>query len=124
MNDFELHSVRIFVYDWDRCVDFYRDQIGLKLVFADSESGWAHFEVGPVHIGIERCVLGEPEADALVGRFVGISLAVSDIQHTYKELSSAGVQFSSPPTKQTWGGVLAHFKDPDGNIVTLLGGDA
>ena len=32
-----------------------------------------------------------------------------------------GVQFIEPPEKQPWGGVLAHLRDPDGNILTLLG---
>ncbi len=30
-------------------------------------------------------------------------------------------EFTMPPTKQPWGGVLAHLKDPDGNVLTLLG---
>jgi hypothetical protein len=29
--------------------------------------------------------------------------------------------FVGPPEKEPWGGVLAHLRDPDGNILTLLG---
>jgi uncharacterized glyoxalase superfamily protein PhnB len=36
-------------------------------------------------------------------------------------LAERGVEFVGPPEKQSWGGVLAHLRDPDGNILTLLG---
>ncbi|MDH3643838.1 MAG: hypothetical protein OES38_17160 [Gammaproteobacteria bacterium] len=32
-----------------------------------------------------------------------------------------GVEFVEPPERQPWGGVLAHFKDPEQNIMTLVG---
>ena len=63
----------------------------------------------------------DPEAGDLVGRFVGVSLEVPDIQATYETLVERGVDFVAPPQKQEWGGVLAHLRDPDGNVVTLLG---
>ena len=57
----------------------------------------------------------------MVGRFVGVSLRVDDIDGVYETLKMRGVQFKSPPEKQSWGGSHAHFQDPDGNILTLLG---
>jgi len=50
-----------------------------------------------------------------------VSLRVDDLAATYVELRAKGVTFTAPPEKQPWGGSLAHFKDPDGNILTLLG---
>jgi predicted enzyme related to lactoylglutathione lyase len=32
-----------------------------------------------------------------------------------------GVHFTAPPEKQEWGGTLAHFEDPAGNVLTLVG---
>jgi predicted enzyme related to lactoylglutathione lyase len=58
---------------------------------------------------------------SLVGRFVGASLRVIDIDATYRDLLAKGVAFVEPPERMPRGGVLAHFKDPDGNILTLLG---
>ena len=57
----------------------------------------------------------------MVGRCVGVSLRVDGIQGLYETLKVKGVQFKSPPEKQGWGGSPAHFLDPDGNILTLLG---
>ncbi len=57
----------------------------------------------------------------LVGRFVGASIEVDDIDKAYLELAGRGVAFEGPPEKQFWGGTLAHFKDRAGNILTLVG---
>lgn len=34
-------------------------------------------------------------------------------------MKEAGVEFEMPPGKQPWGGMLALFKDPDGNLFYL-----
>ncbi len=39
---------------------------------------------------------------------------------SYAELRARGVEFLAPPEQQPWGGVLAHFRDPDPNVLTLL----
>lgn len=36
-------------------------------------------------------------------------------------MRSRGVHFTDPPEEQPCGGSLAHFPDPVGNILTLLG---
>jgi predicted enzyme related to lactoylglutathione lyase len=57
----------------------------------------------------------------MVGRFSGISFTVRDIEAVYNALELKGVHFLAPPEKQSWGGYLAHFQDPDGNTLTLAG---
>ena len=117
----KFYAVRIFTTDWDRSVDFYRETIGLPLTFSDQAFAWAEFDLGGARLGIEGMEVGAARADELVGRFVGVSLAVDDIDLIYSQLVDKGVEFTAPPEKQPWGGTLAHFKDPDGNILTLLG---
>ena len=41
-------------------------------------------------------------------------------------VSAAGVSFEMPPSRQPWGGYMAMFKDPDGNLFYLdqVAGDA
>lgn len=118
---YKLYIVRVFSFKWEESLAFYRDVIGFPVVFADAEMGWAQFQLGSAHIGLERCSPDDQEAIDLVGRFVGTSIEVDDIQSTYESLISKGVEFVAPPAKQPWGGTLAHIKDPDGNILTLLG---
>ncbi len=83
--------------------------------------GWAQLATGEGQLALERVQPGDEESEALVGRYVGVSLQVEDIHATHKTLVDRGVEFTMPPTKQPWGGVLAHLKDPDGNVLTLLG---
>jgi len=117
----ELYTVRIFVNDWDAACAFYGESLALPERFRSDEMGWAEFEVGGASLGIERVEKGDEEGQALVGRFAGISLKVDDIDETYRSLTQRGVVFTEPPERQPWGGSLAHFKDPDGNVLTLLG---
>ena len=118
--EFELYAVRVFVENWDRSIEFYENTLELECVFKDADMGWGQFKVGGSHLGIER-VTDDSEMASLVGRYVGISLMVQDIDQAYEELVAKGVQFTAPPEKQSWGGVFAHMQDPDGNVLTLLG---
>ncbi|MBY4675867.1 VOC family protein [Marinobacterium arenosum] len=119
--NYQLYVVRIFVHDWAGAVAFYRDILEMPCVFEDERLGWAQFQAGEAFIGVERVNPGDEKAAALVGRFVGVSLAVADIEASYRQLTNKGVAFSAPPQRQPWGGILAHFKDPEGNELTLLG---
>jgi predicted enzyme related to lactoylglutathione lyase len=49
-----------------------------------------------------------------VGGFTMASLSTDDMEKTYREFSSKGVEFIEPPTKQPWG-LQAIFKDSEGN---------
>jgi catechol 2,3-dioxygenase-like lactoylglutathione lyase family enzyme len=133
--DYRLAFVRVFVTDWDRALRFYAHTLGMPVMFRSDELGWAQLGTdgppGPggargaqlalerVQAGYEAPVPGSEEP--LVGRFVGVSLEVPDVYETYKMLSERGVSFVSAPERQPWGGVLAHFSDPDGNVLTLFG---
>lgn len=118
---YRLFAVRIFSFKWEESLRFYEDAVDLPLFYINSDFGWAQFDLGGVYLGLEKCDPNDPESKDLVGRFVGASLQVENIEATYRSLSSKGVEFSAPPEKQPWGGTLAHFRDPDGNIITLLG---
>ena len=117
----ELYAVRIFVRNWDAACDFYGGTLGLAERFRNDAIGWAEYDLGGPCFGIQFVPEDDEDGLQLVGRFVGISLRVDDIESTYIELRDSGVTFTSPPEQQTWGGALAHFTDPDGNVLTLLG---
>jgi len=121
---YKLYAIRVFSFNWEEALTFYRDIVEFPLTYSDPEIGWAQFELGSAYLGLERCDPDDDEAKELVGRFVGTSIEVDDILGTYDRLLAKGVEFTSEPTKQPWGGTLAHFKDPDGNILTLLGDES
>lgn len=49
-----------------------------------------------------------------------LNFQVDDILATSARLGAAGVEFTRPPSEEPWGGGIATFHDPDGNIVQLL----
>ncbi len=119
--NYKLFSVRVWVTDWDRALRFYTETLGIPTTFREDDLGWAQLATGEGQLALERVQPGDKESEALVGRYVGVSLQVEDIHATHKTLVDRGVEFTMPPTKQAWGGILAHLKDPDGNVLTLLG---
>jgi len=118
----KLTVLRVFVHDWSRALRFYTETLGLRPTFASEAMGWAQLDTGECQIALEResdaGASGEP---SLVGRFVGASLAVDDVDETFRRLSARGVEFLGAPEVMPWGGVLAHLRDPDGNVLTLVG---
>ncbi len=110
----KIGYINIFVADLTRSVTFFRDILGLTCHSAEVEFGYASFAAGPISFGIAQT----DDAD-LVGRHTGVGFMVDDIDAEYQRLSKLGVEFSMPPTLQPWGGILALFNDPDGNIYYL-----
>ena len=117
----KLYAVRVFVRDWAEACAFYGETLGLRERFRDDDMGWAEYDLGGPCLGLERVAPGDREGEALLGRFLGISLQVEDIEALYETLRAKGVRFTAAPEKQPWGGTLAHFQDPEGNELTLLG---
>ena len=69
---------------------------------------------------IELTYNWDPE-DYTGGRNFGhLAYGVDDIYAEAKRLSEAGVEFIRQPEQESWGGWVATFKDPDGNVLQLL----
>lgn len=49
-----------------------------------------------------------------------VHLGVDDIHGEYQRLLQEGVEFIRPPEQEHWGGWIATFQDPDGNILQML----
>lgn len=114
-----VNTIRVFTHDVPRAVDFYMDKVGLRMV--RMEPGFAVFDVGGINWIVESVEEDDEQGAALIGRFLSVSLSSYDILATFDILSDRGVQFLGPPVRQDWGGYLAHFLDPDANIISLVG---
>jgi catechol 2,3-dioxygenase-like lactoylglutathione lyase family enzyme len=121
----KLSAVRIFVRDLESAQAFYRDALGLKLRGGNPTTGYCVFESGEAHVVVEAVPdEAPPDEQVLVGRFTGLSFAVKNIAATYEQLLSRNVAFTGAPEAQSWGGILATFKDPAGNELQLVQGNA
>ena len=120
-----LRHLRVFAFpaDWADTVEFYGDTLGLRLRSREDKTGVAVFSLGGKEtLSVERANPRDREEKKLVGRFVGVSIEVDDIRRAYQELTAAGVMFDAAPQAEVWGGTMTHFRDPAGNVLTLLQG--
>src|SRR5438093_1605684 len=85
-----IHQISIRVQDTARAVAFYRDALGLKLLF-EAPPQLAFFDCGGVRLMLSPA---EPEFDH---QGSVIYFAVDDIKGTHAALAAAGVKFRSEP---------------------------
>ena len=113
--------VVVFVRDWDRAMRFYADLLGIEVARRHDRDGFAEFRfpAGGPNLLVEQVDKTDVAAHGLVGQFVGLSVTVRDIRRCYEHLSAKWVRFEAPPSRQSWGGMLAHFYDPDGNMWSM-----
>ena len=102
----KLNCVIKFVADMDRAVTFYRDVLGLPLKF--HSSGWSEFVTGETILALH------PASQKNLAGAVELGFNVPDLDKFHQEMKAKGVQFSMPPTKQDFGGLLAQFVDSEG----------
>jgi methylmalonyl-CoA/ethylmalonyl-CoA epimerase len=116
--DATVTQLLIPIDDFERGVAFYRDVLGLPLLFA------AHPQMAFFRCGAVRLLVGVTPVSQKVQRGSQIYFGVKDIQSIYSSLKSQGVQFKAPPhvvnrsaTSEVW---LAEFVDLDGNQLALM----
>jgi methylmalonyl-CoA/ethylmalonyl-CoA epimerase len=113
-----IGQIAINVQQLDRAVAFYRDVLGLSLLF-QAPPALAFFDCGGV-----RLMLTPPEDDpALQGTSV-LYYSVDDIEQAHAALAGRGVRFENPPhvvarmpDHELW---LAEFRDSEDNVLALL----
>lgn len=111
----------LFVQDLNRSMTFYRDTLGLEVVFSDDVSFAFRMEgqdFALVHVSAGAEMLNEEvfSLQHAAGHRVMLCADVEDVDAAYKTLSAKGVTFIKPPIDQPWGWRTAYFADTEGNI--------
>jgi catechol 2,3-dioxygenase-like lactoylglutathione lyase family enzyme len=114
-----IKFIGVPVRDQDRALEFYTKKLGLAIVtdqpFNDKQR-WIELRIPGSDTGL---VLFTPDGhEDRIGTFQSISFWTNNVQKTYDELISRGVEFIAPPKAADWG-TAAIFKDPDGNQFVL-----
>ena len=111
-------QIHISVSDFQRALAFYRDTLGLTLLFEVPEQSMAFFKVGDI-----RLYLGVPSSPEYAANSF-LYYKTDDIQESYQHLSEKGVGFLHPPQKvhadqrhELW---MAGFQDSEGNYAQLM----
>ncbi len=112
-----LAGVIIWTDQLERMAAFYRDVLELPV-----HSVRPHFVAFELAHGARLSVgtHSEVHGPAKESARVTVNLGVTDIHATYRTLVARGVTFVRPPEREHWGGWVASFRDPDGNLVQLL----
>ena len=115
----QLWYVNVYVTDLERSVEFFHKTLGLEIQFSDTNFGYASVDAGPIRVGLARIDPKDEASRALVGRHTGVGFGVPDLTAAHAALVAEGVSFPMQPSKQPWGGFMALFADPDGNVFYL-----
>ena len=101
---------------FEAMVRFYRERLGLTPRTVKSD--FVNFDWGGVRlsVGIHDRVAGQSR-DPLR---IMVNLAVDDIRAVHARLEREGVVFTRAPEQEEWGGQVATFLDPDGNLLQLM----
>ena len=110
-------QISIIVHDLGSATAFYRDALGLPLLF--TAGNLAFFDCGGV-----RLMLGPAETPELDHPSSILYFRVPDINAGYRRLVEAGVRVEGPPrliapmpTYDLW---MAAFHDSEGNLMQLM----
>jgi catechol 2,3-dioxygenase-like lactoylglutathione lyase family enzyme len=120
----DLTDVRLLVHDFRGCLEFYRDVLGLNVRMEVPNDVYAELEAGAVHVSLYPHELMRKAVPSLHGtdssdRFL-LNLRVDDTDASYRQLRDRGVAFMTEPhDKEEWGIRVAHFRDPEGNLIEI-----
>jgi catechol 2,3-dioxygenase-like lactoylglutathione lyase family enzyme len=113
----EIGQIAVVVRDIDRAVVFYRDTLGMRLLFRPPRL--AFFACGSI-----RLMLGLPEKSEFDHPASIIYYKVADIDSACRTLRERGVELEGEPhlvakmpDHDLW---IAFFRDPDRNLLGLM----
>jgi methylmalonyl-CoA/ethylmalonyl-CoA epimerase len=113
-----IGQIAIHAHDVERAAAFYRDTLGLKLLFK-AGPGLAFFDCGGV-----RLMLTRPEKPEFDHPGSILYFAVPDIQAAHAAMKEKGVRFEDEPhvvarmpDHDLW---MVFFRDSEGNLMGLM----
>lgn len=125
----KLNGIRLLVKDFDESFKFYSEKLGLKVTWGKIGGQYASFDIG---IGPDSLAIFPSDfmAEAIGNSELSlptdcrektvITLFVEDVDKSYSELSSRGVQFINKPMDMPgWGSRVVHMRDNEGNLIEL-----
>ena len=128
----KIDHVRLLVVHFQECFRFYRDIIGLEVLWGNEDDTYGSFRIHGSQVpnlaifqrqamanvlGTENYPLENPSQDRAM-----LIIGVDDVDGETKRLQSLGVHFVLEPRDYpAWGMRSAYLRDPDGNLIELTG---
>lgn len=112
-----LIGVLIYTGDLKRLANFYENTLGMTPQSVKSHAvafKWSN------NTRITLATHSEVHGRSREPQRMMVNLATDDILAAHAALAAKGVAFIRKPEQEKWGGWVATFSDPDGNILQLL----
>jgi methylmalonyl-CoA/ethylmalonyl-CoA epimerase len=113
----EIRQIAITIHDQERATAFYRDVLGLRLLFV--AGALTFFDCSGV-----RLMLSAPEKPELDHPGSILYFSVPDIHHAHGTMAAKGTRFEAEPhlvarmpDHDLW---MAFFRDPEGNLLAIM----
>ncbi|MEH7588344.1 VOC family protein [Priestia megaterium] len=123
----KLLQIRLLVKDFKKSVEFYKDLLGIPISWYEDEMEYALFNNGETKIELlsqkaMMKVIGN-EDESLSGESPSnflLQFEVEDVDKTYDYLRENGIEFvTAPHDRKEWRSRIAHFRDPDKNLIEI-----
>lgn len=111
-----ITAVMLGVRELGPALDFYQKKLGLNVVM--QEPALALLQCGPVMLGLSR---GHVRLAPHVAGATEVVFAVESVRAAHTALSAQGIVFTTEPRQATPTDWVAHFKDPDGHLLSIFG---
>lgn len=111
-----ITSVMLGVRDLATSVAFYHEKLGLKIKMQEPQL--ALLEAGPVTLGLSP---GHLRLSPQVNGATEVVFQVENVRAARATLIQRGVTFMNEPRQVTPTDWAAHFRDPDGHLLSIFG---
>lgn len=111
-----LSALMLGVRDLQVSLNFYRDKLGLKVKVEEGQL--ALLDAGPVTLGLSP---GHVRLAPQVNGATEIVFQVENVRAARRSLMDRGVVFMNEPRQVTMTEWAAHFRDPDGHLLSIFG---
>jgi catechol 2,3-dioxygenase-like lactoylglutathione lyase family enzyme len=111
-----IHAIMLGVREMAPALAFYRDTLGLKVKMQEAQI--ALLEAGHITLGLS---LGHIRMAPQVAGAIEVVFRVDNVRGVRETLAARGVTFLSEPRQATPTDWVAHFKDPDGHLLSIFG---
>jgi uncharacterized glyoxalase superfamily protein PhnB len=124
MSEITLKSIVpiLFVRDVPGTAAFFQKKLGFEIDFLYGTPPF-YGSISRGEVCLHLRFVHQPNFAEIAAREVSLILAtveVSDVQRLFEEFKERGAEFAQMPTKQPWGGMDFHVRDPDGNVISFV----
>lgn len=111
-----IGSVMLGVRDLTKSLNFYHEKLGLPVKMQEAQL--ALLDAGPITLGLST---SHVRLSPQVNGATEVVFQVENVRATRHTLINRGVEFMNEPRQVTPTEFAAHFRDPDGHLLSIFG---